>query len=182
MRAIVFPVGHYTGVVPAAIGAPHHVIRVGLEQHKLADEDFGLWMIAHGPVESSSTPWTRNLVLAQAREAGVADPANRLTELAQRGLVVEVEPAAAAGFAHAYRLHPLLIGLGDVPERPGYQRIGVPETGPVATLDPDSYELWQWAATTPTLWASCELRGVDDVLRDLRVLIQHGCAYLDPVR
>ena len=188
MTAVVFPVGHYTGIIPTAIGTPEHVVRVGLEQHWLSDEQLAVWMAAHGPAETGSEPWTRNRALAVARELRLPEVAARMTELEDRGLVITIDQPAVV---RAYRLHPLLIGLGEDPAAPGRQRVGVPEAGVVAVLDADSYELWQWAATAPSLWATCELRStvtgldphraVDGVLRDLRTLVVHGCGYLDVV-
>ncbi|MFK4084091.1 hypothetical protein ACI2LF_08300 [Kribbella sp. NPDC020789] len=195
MTTEIFPVGHYTGVLPSAIGAPNHIVRVGRTQHRLTEADLGSWMLAHGPAGAIGAPWTLRPLLDEAAELGMDGVHDRLAELADRGLVVGIDPAdgQVSDVVRAYRLSALMIGLGEVPEEPGRHRIGVPEVGVVAVLDPDSYELWRWAATAPTLWASCELRSavagrpdprttVGGVLRDLRTVIAHGCGYLDVVR
>lgn len=199
MTAVVYPVGHYTGVVPSAFGPAERVVRVGLKQHRIPEDAFGLWVLAHGPAEPDEQPWTRRRLLGQAAEIGLTANPDQLAELEQSGLVVSVDPSRreAADFARAYRLDVLMIGLGESPERPGHHLIGTPEVGPVATLDPDSYELWQWAPTLPSLWASCELRSavtardgqtadpnraLAGVLRDLRLLVLYGCGYLDVSR
>ncbi len=193
MTTMLFPVGHYTGVLPSAIGAPHHVVRVGTKQHRLTEDDFRAWMLAHGPVEATADPWTWRRITAEASR--LDDTPEHLEGLEGRGLVlaVDADDPDLPEVARAYRLDPLLIGLGDTAEQPGYHRIGIPEVGVVAVLDPDSYELWEWAATTPSLWATCELRAIaasdDDprkaagrVLHDLRTVVVHGCGYLDVVR
>ncbi|WP_405063919.1 hypothetical protein OG474_20360 [Kribbella sp. NBC_01505] len=195
MTTVIFPVGHYTGVLPVAIGAPNHVVRVGMKQHRLTDVEFGAWMLTHGPAEATAEPWTRRRMTAEATRLAIDLPPDLLDDLEARGLVFSIDPADpdVAGVARGYRLEALMIGLGDTAEQPGHHRIGVPEAGVVAVLDPDSYELWQWAATTPSLWAYCELRSTvtssddprsaaDRVFQDLRTLVAHGCGYLDVVR
>ncbi|TDD61786.1 hypothetical protein E1263_06225 [Kribbella antibiotica] len=199
MSAVMFPVGHYNGVLPSAIGAPNHVVRVGMAHHRLTAAEFTAWMLAHGLGDAAGEPWTSRQIVRQGNELGLDDIAEDLTELAGRGLVVPIDAADPdiADLAGSYQLHGLMIGLGDTAERPGHHRIGLPETGTVAVLDPDSYELWRWARTTPSLWASCTLRAaltsttdrVDDpitavggVLRDVRNLVAQGCGYLDVVR
>ncbi|GAA1689533.1 hypothetical protein GCM10009745_38370 [Kribbella yunnanensis] len=195
MTTVIFPVGHYTGALPSAIGAPNHVVRVGMKQHRLTDAEFGVWMLAHGAAEARTVPWTRRQMAAEASRLAVDISPDLLDGLEDRGLVFSIDPAdpGVADIARCYRLEALMIGLGDTVEHPGHHRIGVPEAGVVAVLDPDSYELWQWAATTPSLWAYCQLRSTvasnedphgaaDRVFQDLRTLIQHGCGYLDVVR
>lgn len=102
--------------------------------------------------------------------------------------------ATAVDFARRHRMETLFVGLGNSPDRPDLHAVGVPGIGTAALLDPDSYELWQWGSLAPTLWHGCEVRSsvsdrlgeplhpleaLHQVLGDLRLLVAHGCAYLD---
>jgi hypothetical protein len=194
MNASVFPVGHYGGTRPG--DEPVHVVRVGWQQHRLTENAFGVWVLTHGLVEVGRGHWTEYDVVQQAERAGITDAAQLLAELVANGTVavVQDEPDEAAGFAKSHRLDVLFVGLGVPPDQPDGHAVGVPGLGAAAVLDADCYELWQWGSVAPTLWDSCEVRAavlghvgqpmdpVDalaEILGDLRVLVAHGCAYLD---
>lgn len=195
--ATVFPVGHYGGAGPRDA----HLVRVGARLEKLTDDEFGIWMLAHGLADVGKGNWSREDVLERARDAELAEPEACLSRLVERRLLAVV-PADrvddATSFATAYRLCTLLVGLGAAPDQPELHAIGVPGVGTAALLDAGTYQLWQWGGIAPTLWQHCQDRirtggdGRDalaalvdpakvlgDVLGELRVLLAHGCAYLD---
>ncbi|GAB3413911.1 hypothetical protein [Flindersiella endophytica] len=197
--AAVFPVGHYGGAGPGTA----HLVRVGRKLERLTDDEFGIWMLAHGLADVGKGNWGRSDVLDRARDAEIAEPEACLERLIANGLLAVV-PAegvdAATRFATAYRLCTLLVGLGAAPDQPELHAIGVPGVGTAALLDAGTYRLWQWGGVAPTLWRHCQDRirsGSDgrdalaalvdpakvlaDVLGELRVLLAHGCAYLDTV-
>lgn len=191
MNAMVFPVGHYSGV-----RADEHVIRVGWSLHRIDADAFAVWVLAHGLPAVGKGQWTVDDVIGQAVQAAVEDPARYVEQLADSGLlaVVEDNPMTATLFAQRHRLDVLFVGLGNAPDRLDGHAIGIPGLGTAAILDPDCYELWQWGSVAPTLWHSCEVRAtvtaeleqpadpaaaVAEILGDLRFLVAHGCAYLD---
>jgi hypothetical protein len=192
VSALVFPVGHYGGVRDGET----QVIRVGWKQHRIDEDAFGVWVMAHGLAEVGKGQWTFQDVVEHSEKAGVEDAAGKVTALADAGLlaVVEDNPIMATRFAQAHRMDVLFVGLGNAPDRLDGHAVGIPGLGTAAVLDPDCYELWQWGSVAPTVWHSCEVRAtvtaklgqeaspVDalaEILGDLRFLIAHGCAYLD---
>ncbi|MFF1817252.1 hypothetical protein ACFVWG_08140 [Kribbella sp. NPDC058245] len=188
-----FPVGHYLGV-RSEEGRPVHTVRIGWRQHRLSEDAFATWVLAHGLPANGRAAWTRAELVDQAEQVEISTPADHLQALTSDGLVAAVDDAEA--FARHHRMGVFFVGLGNTPEELGQFAIGLPGLGPAATLDPDSYELWQWGSIAPSLWHSCELRAsvtsrddqsvspqdaVTEILADLRILISHGCAYLDVV-
>ncbi|MEI8410783.1 MULTISPECIES: hypothetical protein [unclassified Kribbella] len=187
MSATVFPVGFYGGARDA-----EQVVRVGWSQHRLGEDAFGVWVLAHGLPEVGKGAWTPEDVIQQAESVGIPDAGKELEALADAGSVVVVDDPA--NFARSHRMDVLFVGLGNAPDRVDGHAVGIPGVGTAAVLDPDCYELWQWGSVAPTLWHSCELRAtvtadhgqpanpvtaLAEILGDLRFLIAHGCAYLD---
>jgi hypothetical protein len=187
MTPTIFPVGHYTGLRAADDGPPLHTVRVGWQQHRLEEDAFGTWVLAHGLRETGKEKWTEADVLGQAEQAGIAGAAGHLQQMAALGLITVV-PDNAERFVREHRLGVLFVGLGNSPERLDEFAVGLPGLGTAAVLDAGSYELWQWGSIAATLWDACALRSavtarpvdaLPGVLADLRFLIANGCAYLD---
>lgn len=160
--ALVFPVGHYMGPFhPSRDGpAKHHIVRVGWETPKLPDEEHvDIWALAHGlPARIDKVRWTRRAIMEAAEEAEMPDAAKILDNLADLGLIAEVMPGTeqAREFAESHRLQSLLIGLGNSPEDPILDGIGLVGMQPVVKVRPRIFEIWQWAHLWPTVWAACE--------------------------
>jgi hypothetical protein len=129
-----------------------HVVRIGRAHLTLSETEFDVWVRAH---------------------AGPVDDAEVVADLADRGALAVVEPGAEARFLETYRMDALQVGVGNSAGEPDVFLVGIAE--PVA-LGRGSYELWQWGGLAPTLM------GARAVLDDLRVLLAHGCAYLDVAR
>ena len=205
-QPLIFPVGHYLGEHHPGPGeaASHHDVRIGWQSIPLSDEEqFDVWSLAHGnPAWSEAREWTLADVWEAATNVGVRDPARVTAELLDSGALVEVERAtdAMVDFASAYRLEPLLVGLGNGPSEP-LDQIGVPGLLSAAKVAPRIYELWQWAHVWPDLWSACEglaavsaelgsdfpeesdpLRVLAFALDACQLLIGHGVAYLDAAR
>jgi len=202
---LVFPVGHFMGPFHPTRGAParHFIVRVGWDTPKLPDEDhLDVWALAHGlPARIGTTPWTRDAVLAAARDGGIADAETVLDTLVDLGLVAEVTPGTpgAVEFARRHRVQSLLVGLGNLPDDPLLDGIGLPGLPPMVRVEPRVFELWQWAHLWPDLWSACEALAdaeqetggtatadpeltLGGALRALRVLVAHNAAYLDLAR
>jgi hypothetical protein len=185
---IVFPIGHYAGQ-----RGDTHVVRVGWRPETLTADEFVVWVLAHGSGRAGKADWTVRDVLALADRPDVVD------SLRARGLLAAVpaEPTGAPAtleFTRRHRMGSLLTGLGDTAANPGLYGVGVPGLATVAWLDAGSYELWQWGPLAPALWHVCEVRAkvlteldeplepaqaIGPLLADLRLLLSHGCAYLD---
>jgi hypothetical protein len=189
MTTSVFPIGHYAGLRPDDDGRPVHAVRIGWQQHRLSEAAFGTWVLGHGTPQVGKGPWTREDLVAAALEAGITDPGTHAEELTGLGLLAKASEASEE-FAKAHRIDVQFVGLGNSLENPDLYAVGLPGLGTAATLDPSSYELWQWGSVPPTLWHSCQVRAsvagssepadaLAGVLGDLRYLIAHGCAYVD---
>lgn len=185
----VFPIGHYLGERQPD---GQHVVRVGWEHRELTADEFGVWVLSHGPDENGRLPWTEAQVVALATEVRIGEAAHVLARLRRLGVVVDVDEPLV--FAERYRLHPLMVGLGNSDHAPDRYRLGFPGLPPVAEVDESAHELWQWAAVAPTLRYACDVRekvaaalsepvAPEAVLRsllgDVRELLIAGCAFLD---
>ncbi|WP_147254762.1 hypothetical protein [Pseudonocardia hierapolitana] len=198
MSNLVFPIGHYVGERhPEGV----QVVRVGGAHHALTDDEFGVWVLAHGAPVGGSTAWTTDDLLALAEETGPDDAGRHLEELTARGLLALV-PAdggrKAVAFAETYRLTPLLVGLGNTGTDPDSYALGFPLLDePVAVVPAGSYELWQWGHIAPSIRHTCDVRvkvaadlneptgaaeALHGLLADLRLLLVNSCAYLDLAR
>lgn len=159
---LVFPVGHYMGpFFPSRDGpAKHHIVRVGWETPKLPDEEhLDIWALAHGlPARLDTVRWTRKAIIETAQDAEMPDAAGILDNLVGLGLIAEVTPGTgqAREFADSYRFQSLLIGLGNSPDDPALDGIGLFGIEPMVKVGPRVFEIWQWAHLWPTIWAACE--------------------------
>ncbi len=201
---VIFPVGHYMGpFFPSRDGpAKHHIVRVGWETPKLPDEEhLDIWALAHGlPALVDDVAWTRQAIIDAAADAEMPNAAEILDNLAELGLIVEVSPGTdqAREFAESFRLQSLLIGLGNSPDDPILDGIGLVGIPAVIKVRPRIFEIWQWAHLWPTIWAACEglayvsaqgdnpspdtstpEKVLDTVLEAMRTLISRNAAYLD---
>ncbi len=129
-----------------------------LENTKLPDEGHvDIWALAHGlPNRTDTIRWTRRAIIEAADDADMPDAASILDSLAGLGLIVEVTRGTeqAREFAESYRLQSLLIGLGNSPEDPVLDGIGLVGIPPVVKVRPRVFEIWQWAHLWPTVWAA----------------------------
>lgn len=199
---LIFPVGHYMGPFHPARNAPaqHHVVRVGWDTLKLPDLHLDIWSLAHGLPERMETPWTRPAIVEAAGEARVADAESIIDTLLDGGLLAAVESDSdqALEFARGYRMHALLVGLGNTPDDPAHDGIGLPGLPPLLKVRPRVFEVWQWGHLWPSIWSACEgladvARAAEDsdpasteprlvlasVLDALRTLITKNAIYLD---
>jgi hypothetical protein len=200
---LVLPLGHAMGPFHQHRGAPpaYWVVRLGWDSPLLPDQAAAdVWALAHGLPGRAGTPWTRSALCGAATEAGVADPDTVLTALVERGLVAEVAPgtAAAAEFAATHRVQSLLLGLGELPDAPELDGIGLLGMPALARVPLGTYEFWQWGHLWPTLAEAAaglaEMAAqspehapeevdppqvLDRILRELHGLLAVGAVYLD---
>jgi hypothetical protein len=154
---LVFPLGHAMGPFHPHRGAPpaYWVVRLGWDSPLLQDQPTAdVWALAHGRRDRiDRAPWTRSELCRAARAAGIDEPEPVLDALIGRGLVAEVSPgtAEAAQFADTHRVQSLLLGLGELPDEPGVDGIGLLGMPPVARVPLGTYEFWQWGHLWPTL-------------------------------
>jgi hypothetical protein len=185
----IFPIGHYLGERQPD---GRHLVRVGWEHRELTADEFGVWVLTHGPAENGRGAWTGDQVVALATQARIGDAAEVLARLRTTGAVADA--ADRAVFAGRHRLHPLMVGLGNSDAAPDRYRLGFPGLPPVAEVDTSAHELWQWAQLTPSLRHACDVREkvaaglgepvapeavLESLLADVRELLTTGCAFLD---
>lgn len=192
----VFPVGHYLGPFFPGRGADldGHRVRVGNEVVTLFTEtEFAVWALAHGlPGSAEPVRWTRRSIEDAVRRQNGAEAGGVVADLLRDGVLVEVGAGATdpVAFARRYRFRALLVGLGVSPERPDGFHIGL--TGqPLATVDGQAFEFWEWAPLHVTVWDAWQAMAtvetalggaepvVDEALDRLQVLLRSGCGYLD---
>jgi hypothetical protein len=154
---LVFPLGHQMGPFHQHRDAPpsYWVIRLGWDSPLLHEpDDADVWDLAHGlPDLVHTVPWTRSVIRAVAEQDGIPDCDRVLDGLLERGLVAELTPGSSAAleFAAGHRVQSLLLGLGALPDNPGFDGIGLLGMPPLAQVGPRAYEFWQWAHLWPTL-------------------------------
>lgn len=201
---LVFPLGHPMGPFHQHRAEPpsYWVVRLGWDSPLLPDRaSADVWTLAHGlPDLVHEEPWTRSALRAAAVEAGVHDSDTVLDTLVERGLVVELSPGTeeAAAFARTHRVQSLLLGLGQQPDRPGVDGIGLLGMPALAQVHAATYEFWQWGHLWPTLAEAAEglaemaaqapqhtrhqadpAAVLDRLLRELHVLLCGNAVYLD---
>jgi len=179
---LIFPVGHYMGPFHPARGAParHFVVRVGWDTPKLPDRrHLDVWLLAHDFPDQIESEWTREALVAAAAHAGLSDVDPVIDTLVGHGLLAVVPRGAsyALEFAHGYRMHPLLVGLGNAPDDPDVDGLGLPGLAPLLKVAPRTFETWQWGHLWPTIWSTCE--GLADVARESG---ETQPAEIDPMR
>lgn len=185
--------------------AKHHIVRVARDTPKLPDEaHVNIWALAHGlPARLDTVRWTRQTIIDTAEDAGMVDAAGILDNLAGLGLIAEVGPGTeqVREFAESYRLQSLLIGLGNAPDDPFLDGIGLVGLPPVVKVRARVFEIWQWAHLWPSIWAACQglawVAGqaeaatpedadpetlLDVMLSAIRTLISRNAVYLDMAR
>jgi hypothetical protein len=179
--SLLFPIGHYVGIQHriGAVSAPRQVRR-GATFHDLSEEQFAVWAAAHGSEQAveSAIPWQRQSVEQHPSVAGLDGASEIIDDFLANGLLVEVTPAddRAIVFARSHRVVPLMLGLGNRPDRPDLFGIGF-LTQPVIEVSHPIYDLWQWCAMDDSLWATCE--NAADVARRARSMDPES---LDPAR
>jgi len=158
--ALLIPIGHCIGAyydLPTSVD--HFVqVRVGPDVHRLSDEQFAIWGLAHGtPDRDAEQPWGRQAVLAAASSAGVADSEQVLETLMADHLLVETTPGtdAVVDFARRHRLIPLMLGLGNTAEEPWIYSAGMIGL-PIVQMSAMAYDLYEWAHMDANLWLACE--------------------------
>ncbi|GAB3938222.1 hypothetical protein GCM10029976_052400 [Kribbella albertanoniae] len=155
---LLIPVGHDLGVMWSGAGDERRQqVRIGTEVMELDDEDFVIWLLAHG-VGDEDRP-TRSSLLERATALGLptatSEPA--LDRFLADGLLVRVDPEGdnALEFARNHQLFPLVQGLGPDPEQPWLQLVGI-LNHPMAQVSSALYDVWAWSQLAPELWTGCE--------------------------
>ncbi|ONI92868.1 hypothetical protein ALI22I_01440 [Saccharothrix sp. ALI-22-I] len=145
------PIGHDLGAFHPDAGFAAHVrqIRVGADVVELDDADFARWRQAHDP----------------------DGPVGGAEGLLRAGVLAEVAPGDAVGFATGHRLLPLVLGLGNTAEQPWLYSVGLLHQ-PLVVMSGPLYDVWQWAHLSPDLWSAC--------LESVRVASEAGAT--DPDR
>ncbi|GAA3388206.1 hypothetical protein [Cryptosporangium minutisporangium] len=184
-----FAVGHDGGSFyhPADSSFVSRTVRVGADDHQLDDGEGRIWELTRRA--ATDRLWTRTSIAATAVGEGVPDAGRRLDGLIERGLIVEVHPGTdrAVAFARAYRLHPLLHGLGNPEDDPAMFEYGVPGRFRVGATTGRTALLWRTAGQWPTLWDAITAVSGNDTehyltywgLHGVRDLLCDGLAYLD---
>ncbi len=126
-------VGHYLGSFPAEHGGTCVEVRLGAGVFTLDEAQAAVWF---APDDAGHDP----SVVESVRALGLS------VVLAERG---------ETAFARAYRLVPLMLGLGANADDDSRRDLGIPGR-PLVTVDRLSYELWAVAGARRSLWQACE--------------------------
>jgi hypothetical protein len=158
-QELLIPVGHDLGALYPGDDPDQHrqQVRIGVDVVELADQDFAVWLLAHG-TDDQDRP-TKESLVDRAEKLGLAGVpvAAAIERFLQDGLLVAVDPAAdtAVAFAQRHQLFPLVHGLGPDPEQPWFQTVGMLNQ-PVAQVSNALYDVWVWAQLAPELWTGCQ--------------------------
>lgn len=197
MSAFLVPVGHDLGPrsVAAAPGSGsvsgseeyEFQVRIGSRVRGLDSLSFASWLLAH---DSTRGLPDRTAVVDATVELGLdRDQATAaVAELVSDGLLAEIEPASAQGFAERHQLLPLMVGLGPDGTNPELRVVGLLDI-PVVQVSEPMYDLWLWAHLEPSLWEACQAsayqggiepeRVLAEVLAAVHPLLSSRAAYLD---
>ncbi|MFI5713019.1 hypothetical protein [Kribbella sp. NPDC051620] len=154
---LLMPIGHDLGALYAAPHGRRHQVRVGSDASRLTDDEFAVWLLAHG-IDDTDRP-TRNSLPDGGSRFGLS--ADRMTLLVERlltkGLLATFHPddESAIRFADRHQLVPLLTGLGPNPDQPWLADIGLLDQ-PVVQVSHAVYDVWMWTHLTPQLWSGCQ--------------------------
>ena len=202
--SLLIPIGHCIGAhhdLPVPVSTDYlFEVRVGPDVHRLSDEQFAIWGLAHGtPDRDTERPWGRQAVLDAARRAGITKAEQVLASLTADHLLVETTPGTdgAVDFARRHRLIPLMLGLGNTVEEPWIYSAGMIDL-PIVQMSAMAYDLYEWAHMDANLWLACEGAaatavgvGIEDplatdplamlnaLLGTLHVLLSPNAVYLD---
>jgi hypothetical protein len=74
---LIFPVGHYTGVLHRSMDPPsyHHTVMLGAGLTRLTDPHLAVWLLAHGPPEQNRGPWARPALSSPSSSTGLPSTA-----------------------------------------------------------------------------------------------------------
>ena len=158
-RELLIPVGHDLGVLYSGGGTEQRKqqVRVGVEVAELEDQEYAVWLLAHG-ADNEDRP-NRESLAQRATALGLpgwtVEPA--IERFLGDGLMVAVEPAGdnAVEFAQEHQLFPLLHGLGPDPDEPWLHTIGMLNQ-PIAQVSNAVYDVWAWTQLAPELWSGCQ--------------------------
>ncbi|HVX46881.1 MAG TPA: hypothetical protein VHC49_23515 [Mycobacteriales bacterium] len=193
---MIFPIGHFLGIDHQS-GDDSYLVRIGWDIYRLGGvPQLTLWALAHGlPEGAGRAPWTRAGAEGAARASGLAGAESIMDDLADRDLVVEIDPDSpdAVEFTKVCRVRSLLCGLGDVPGAdPPLFDIGPADGKALAQVPALAYELWKWGHACDSLWQAGEFlaaAGLVDPAEQLpgclaatQLLLAQGAAYLDEAR
>ncbi len=166
---IILPIGHYVGAYFPGPDEPlqHHTVRVGQTPVRLrSDDEFGIWALAHGfSGEDAVRPWTRQHIVAVAREAGLDNAPEIVADLLAEDVLAEVtmNTQDSVEFAMAYRPAPLMFGVGVTREEPVAVGIGL-QGQPAVETSSYGFELWRFGHRAGSLWEFGRIQG--ELLRD----------------
>lgn len=157
---LLFPVGHYGGTVYEESDASRHVhqVRVGGGTVELTDEEYVVWIGAHGDPQALNQDlrWTRER--AEGAVANLADdPAATVDDLKSRGVLVELAGgmAPAERFARYHRLIPLTTGLGNTDTNLDTFTLGSFQL-PMLQVPTELFRLWAWGHLEANIWRACQ--------------------------
>ena len=180
MSAALLPVGADLGAAHDATsaGPASHRVLLGSAMHQLSPAQYVCWTAAHRADPAGAPDAETDGLVASGLLVDAADPAGS-------------RAGSRADFLARYRLMPRFAGLGSSAE--DRYHLGVPGLPPVATVDRAAFEVWQWAAVTPSLLVHCEILAAVDgppgtdpvsfapaVLAAARALLGATAAYLVP--
>ncbi|MGW6282653.1 hypothetical protein [Kribbella sp. NPDC055071] len=154
---LLIPVGHDLGVHYLDGLERRQQIRIGADLAELSDEEFAVWLLAHG-IDDEDRPTPASLVAtAESLELPTATITAAVERLTKLGLLAQVEPGGGSAvlFARRHQLFPLMLGLGPDQDEPWLQTVG-PLHRPVAKVSSALYDVWAWAHLAPHLWSGCE--------------------------
>jgi hypothetical protein len=125
---------------------------VGADPLRLTCRELVVWQASR----SSRASAGRHALVQHITRLGLPDPSSVVDQLTARGLLVElaVHGGRAVEFGRRYRVVPIMLGLGNDPDRSSRYGIGF-YAEPVLRVDGLVYRVWQRSHLEASLWAGC---------------------------
>ncbi|MGH3427125.1 MAG: hypothetical protein ACRD3Q_01125 [Terriglobales bacterium] len=162
MVATMLPTGFFAGefyTVSEAEDPEFYDIRLGREMFRLDDATYAVWALAHGNPEQLAAGGESNRLslVSAARDVGLEDIDQQLSDLQELGLLVQMLPVGnqLQRFAQTHCVLPLAMGLGNAPDDLERVRIGHPDSFRIA-VPQLTYNIWMYSDRYESLWGVCE--------------------------
>ncbi|HEX3732667.1 MAG TPA: hypothetical protein VHU91_07095 [Mycobacteriales bacterium] len=162
MVATMLPTGFFAGEFytdSKAEDPEFYDVLLGKEMLRLDDATYAVWALAHGNPEQLAAGGESNRLslVSAARDVGLEDIDQQLSDLQELGLLVQVLPVGnqLKKFAQAHCVMPLAMGLGNARHDLDRVRIGHPDNFRIA-VPAVAYNIWLYSDRYESLWGVCE--------------------------
>lgn len=196
-ESVLIPIGYYCGpfFLDPARDPEYWQVRIGRATYELPNMNaLNMWFLARGVPSGSEVEHSRKAVLAAAADSGMREPDYVLDRLIEARLIVEVGSSdwPLERFAESFTVQPLMVAVGNTPERMDQYTLGLDQEHLYAGLTAEQYDAWVFTQLSRSIRHAAEenvgsqdaVRGRAEILRLTRTvadLVAYSTAYIDVV-